>query len=373
MASATPRRATFLWVLLFLLVASLRTACETPGSPELEGSFRSDGSLPPSLNEEGSVHSQVSSADSEGFAVVVDAGSTGSRVYVYKYKFLSPSRRQSQREPRLQIFLPAFATKRVSPGVAAFAEETLAKGSAAAEEEVAFEERPEQTQGGKKEFSASGERFHSEGSPCKSFALYMRRLREAVWEAIPLEEDRRRAFLFFRGTAGVRALPEPQRKALLEAVQLALDSWGLRAFGEKSVGVLTGKEEGVLGWLALNQLLGTFPPKLQFAKFEDSSSTGVASSQSDSLTAALIEMGGASAQVVFEIPHQMLETLSVQKGAASARGDPSAAASSAETLDEQESFLAAVDGHPELGVLRLGDEEILLFAKSFHGFGRRRA
>ena len=87
-----------------------------------------------------------------------------------------------------------------------------------------------------------------------------------------------RAAFHVRATAGLRLLPEAQRQAVLAAVERALAA---EPFGETSVRVISGGEEGVFGWLTVNYLLGhlhhggTFP------------------------TVGALDLGGGSTQVTF--------------------------------------------------------------------------
>lgn len=288
-----------------------------------------------------------------GTAVVVDAGSTGSRLYVYSYTYAP--RKSGEPQGHLQVDVPAIATKRISPGIAAFAEQVFmdANGGENAQEAPEEEKEPLKPEHG--ESAMSGEQFHSDAASSKTFAHYMQRLQRAALQALPNPEDQRRALVIFRGTAGMRALPQEQKQALLNAVCTNIQGWGLRYLPYKSCGVLSGDEEGALGWLALNQLLGRMPKEMSMVRLKQRQQF------QEGGTGAMIEMGGASAQVVFELPLSALES-----------SDPFAATVNTPQV-ETGSFLLSVKGHAHLKILRLCGKLILLFAKSYLGLGRQLA
>ncbi|KAL8430608.1 hypothetical protein ACSSS7_005827 [Eimeria intestinalis] len=305
-----------------------------------------------------------SSADGKAFelrgnAVVIDAGSTGTRLYVYSYTYTSKGTDAAPDSRRLLVEMPAVATKRVSPGIAAFAEQVLMQASnekpAAAGGETALKE--EGRLGEPSESAVSGEQFHSDSLLSSSFSEYVQRLRQAAVEALRSPADQREALLVFRGTAGMRALPEEQGSALLNAVCSHLRRWGMKFVEGKSCGVLDGQEEGVLGWLALNQLLGRMPKDLSMVRLKQQQQQFEAAG-----TGAMIEMGGASAQVVFELPFSALESLNLS---------PPPVHTPETTLEG--SLMLPVKGHSDLKVLKIRDQPILLFTKSYMGLGRQLA
>ncbi|KAL8444421.1 hypothetical protein Emag_005516 [Eimeria magna] len=292
----------------------------------------------------------------KGNAVVIDAGSTGTRLYVYSYTYTSAGADAAPETRRLLVEMPAVATKRVSPGIAAFAEQVLMQATnekpAKTLGDTALEEGPSAPS----ESAVSGEQFHSDSLPSSSFSEYMQRLRQAAVEALRNPADQREALLVFRGTAGMRALPEEQGNALLNAVCSHLKTWGMKYVEGKSCGVLDGQEEGVLGWLALNQLLGRMPKDLSMVRFRQQQQQFQSGG-----SGAMIEMGGASAQVVFELPLSALDALNIS---ASAVRTPELSAGS---------LMLPVEGHPDLKVLKIRDQPILLFTKSYMGLGRQLA
>eukprot|EP00741_Cyanophora_paradoxa_P000313 tig00000403_g304.t1 len=98
---------------------------------------------------------------------------------------------------------------------------------------------------------------------------------EAEAEATPL---------FLYATAGLRMLEDARARRLLEAARAFLSNRSAcpYAFRRRQAQVISGPHEGVFGWLALNHLLGTVG--------EDGAGR----------TAAALDMGGGSLQITYE-------------------------------------------------------------------------
>ncbi|XP_026193879.1 uncharacterized protein LOC34622752 [Cyclospora cayetanensis] len=327
----------------------------------------------------GTVFQNVAAINTKGTTVVIDAGSTGTRLYVYTYSYGSPEDRAPR---RLQVDVPALATKRMSPGIAAFADEALLGGVRGATGEETFEEEKEGASLPPLDSALSGEQFHSDLTPCKTFQGYMHRLKRAALEALPTWSDRSRSLILFRGTAGVRALPEDKKEALMQDICHTLEHWGLWYIKGTSCGVLSGHEEGVLGWLALNQLLGRMQGDLAMVRLVSKGSLQKSPLEKDvkpavqnAETAAMIEMGGASAQVVFELPQSALKDEDLVAAAAAATALATAGVSNAHTPNAgtRSSFLYPLEGHEDIKVLKLRGQTILLFTRSYLGLGRQLA
>lgn len=184
------------------------------------------------------------------YGIILDAGSSGTRVYVYKWKTAAHAR-ASDSSKELQR-LPEVETKKkwrkkVHPGVSTFGEKP---------EEVG----PEHL------------------APLIDFAL----------EIVPPEEVENTP-IFLLATAGMRLLPEYQRAQVLENIcgyfqrntKFQLPDCGLH------VQVIPGETEGLYGWIAANYLLGGFdvPDEHQHGNGHH--------------TYGFLDMGGASAQIAF--------------------------------------------------------------------------
>ncbi|KAF9111077.1 Guanosine-diphosphatase [Mortierella sp. AM989] len=108
------------------------------------------------------------------------------------------------------------------------------------------------------------------------------KLLDAVLETVP-------AFLHsstpiaVKATAGLRLLGEEKSNRILEAVRQRLESkYPFPIIGEQGVAVMDGADEGVFAWVTVNYLLDRF------------------NSLEKKATVAILDLGGASTQVVFE-------------------------------------------------------------------------
>ena len=174
----------------------------------------------------------------EGWAVVIDAGSSGSRAHVYHYEKV-PGKLLPQ------VRLPE-KTLKVKPGLSSFKDDPAGAGPAL------------------------------EG--LMDFAK--REIPEPQWK------DTR---VFLMATAGLRLLAPAAQTAIIRscAEQIRASPF---LFKDAWAGVLPGHKEGIFGWVAANYAMGPLQQvsAKRFAKI--GATTGV------------IEMGGASAQVTFLRP-----------------------------------------------------------------------
>lgn len=97
--------------------------------------------------------------------------------------------------------------------------------------------------------------------------------------------------IFLLATAGVRLLPPEQQKGVLEAAcdflkfhsHFRLDERSALGPCGSSVRVITGEEEGLFGWIAVNYLMDEFTRR-----------------EGERTTYGFLDMGGASTQIAFE-------------------------------------------------------------------------
>ena len=136
------------------------------------------------------------------FAIVFDAGSTGSRVHVFKFEVGA----------RTELVLIDDTFEQLKPGLSSFAKEP-AKGAASLK-------------------------------PLLATAL----------ETVPAAQ-RASTTVEVRATAGLRMLPGSEADDLLEAVRRLLDEYPF-AFDKDSVSIMDGESEGAFQWLTMNYLLG---------------------------------------------------------------------------------------------------------------------
>ncbi|KAK5107376.1 hypothetical protein LTR62_001319 [Meristemomyces frigidus] len=184
------------------------------------------------------------------YGVIFDAGSSGSRVYIYRWLNAQAARVGDDAKDLAR--LPEITTKKkwrkkVHPGISTY--------------------------------GAKPERVGPD---------HLQELTDFALEHVPAEEVQNTP-IFLLATAGMRLLPDDQRAAVLDNVcgyfqkntQFQLPDCGLH------VQVIPGETEGLYGWIAANYLLGGFdaPEKHDHGKGHS--------------TYGFLDMGGASAQIAF--------------------------------------------------------------------------
>uniref|UniRef100_A0A8C4KP93 Ectonucleoside triphosphate diphosphohydrolase 7 n=2 Tax=Dromaius novaehollandiae TaxID=8790 RepID=A0A8C4KP93_DRONO len=193
------------------------------------------------------------------YGVVVDCGSSGSRVFVY---FWPPHNGNPHdlldiKQMRDQSSRPV--VKKIKPGISVVA--------------------------------ATPER----ATP------YLRPLLQFAAAHVPAEKHKETP-LYILCTAGMRLLPERQQAAILEDlvrnVPLEFDF----LFSKSHAEVISGKQEGVYAWIGINFVLGRFEHEDE----EDAVVTVALGDQVESLvrkrTVGILDMGGASLQIAYEVP-----------------------------------------------------------------------
>jgi len=172
--------------------------------------------------------------------VVLDAGSSGTRVHVFNVLPLA----SGQYVPTLDLSVRQTQTLKVNPGLSHFGSRNDLAG---AEQSV------------------------------RQLLEFARRF---------IQEPRRTSTpVLLKATAGLRALPKQQADAVLERIRTVLAQSGFE-FQPGWADIITGKEEAGLAWVAANFLSGTFDDK----------------DQRRAKSIGIIEMGGGSTQVVFQVP-----------------------------------------------------------------------
>jgi Golgi apyrase len=182
------------------------------------------------------------------YGIVLDAGSSGTRVYVYKWKNPAvASKHASIKELRSLPEIKLKKSKKVHPGVSSFADNVAAVGTS-----------------------------------------HLKSLVEVALDEIPSKKIRDTP-IFLMATAGVRFLPKQQQTALLQSICTYLKSTTefLLPDCNTHIQVISGEAEGLYGWIAANYLLGGFDDPDQHAHGKDHHTYG------------FLDMGGASAQIAF--------------------------------------------------------------------------
>ncbi|KAF8628508.1 hypothetical protein AX15_003854 [Amanita polypyramis BW_CC] len=180
-------------------------------------------------------HPHTSSSSSSSplvqYALMIDAGSTGSRIHIYKFN-------NCLRTPSFEYEV----FKMTQPGLSSYA-------------------------------------HRSEGA-AKSLDVL---LDEAV-RVVP-EELRGCTPVAVKATAGLRLLPGTQSAEILSAVEKRIkEVYPFKLVEKDGVVIMDGKDEGVYAWITTNYLMGTIKE----------------SARANESTYAVLDLGGASTQIVFE-------------------------------------------------------------------------
>lgn len=186
-------------------------------------------------------------ADTSGYVVVLDAGSTGTRVHVFNYEYRKLETRRFPLIVSPPLTLPTeIATAANKPGLSSFV-------------------------------------HHTEGIPRKLDEL-LRHAADALLLHNP-DVELKQVPLYLDATAGLRELHDRDRDEVMAATREHLQKQSVFAVTrDEQVRVLSGEEEGAFGWLALNQLQAEISPDPH-------------------TTFGALDFGGASMQIAF-VPHE---------------------------------------------------------------------
>ena len=165
------------------------------------------------------------------YALMIDAGSTGSRIHIYKFNNCGASA-----DYEYEVF------KMIQPGLSSFA-------------------------GNPEEAAKSLDVLLDEA---------VRVVPKSLQSCTPVA---------VKATAGLRLLPGSQSADILHAIEERLhDSYPFQLPEKDGVVIMDGKDEGVYAWITANYLLNTIK----------------ADTPKDTPTYAVLDLGGASTQIVFE-------------------------------------------------------------------------
>lgn len=184
------------------------------------------------------------------YGVVLDAGSSGTRIYVYRWYKNAVARATATPEALHQlpnIQTKAKWSKKVHPGMSTFAD------------------RPDEVGKG-----------------------HLKDLFEHALDIVP-EDEVANTPIFLLATAGMRLVPEMARKQLLAEVCSYVQKKTDFALTDcdANIQVIAGETEGLYGWIASNYLVGAFGKHVDHANGRDHDTYG------------FLDMGGASAQIAF--------------------------------------------------------------------------
>lgn len=196
------------------------------------------------------------------YGIVVDCGSSGSRIFVYCWP-------RHNGNPHDLLDIRQMRDKNRKP--------------------VVMKIKP-----GISEFATSPEKVSDYISPLLNFAA----------EHVPRAKHKETP-LYILCTAGMRILPESQQKAILEDLLTDIPVHFDFLFSDSHAEVISGKQEGVYAWIGINFVLG------RFEHIEDDDEAVVevnipGSESSEAIlrkrTAGILDMGGVSTQIAYEVP-----------------------------------------------------------------------
>eukprot|EP01013_Petalomonas_cantuscygni_P022794 TRINITY_DN44109_c0_g1_i1.p1 TRINITY_DN44109_c0_g1~~TRINITY_DN44109_c0_g1_i1.p1 ORF type:complete len:512 (-),score=83.84 TRINITY_DN44109_c0_g1_i1:610-2058(-) len=171
-------------------------------------------------------------------AVVLDAGSTGSRVHVYRFSVSSADAPLTLEHETFEELKPGLSFYKDNPQSAANSLSPLLR--------TAVDEVPKAD--------------HA----CTPIVLY--------------------------ATAGLRLLGPTASEAILDVVRQTISATGLTLPSVADVSVMDGTKEALYGWMTVNFLLHNWP----------AAPSGTGHRGADGLSAAIMDLGGASTQIVFQ-------------------------------------------------------------------------
>uniref|UniRef100_A0A915PL34 Integrator complex subunit 14 C-terminal domain-containing protein n=1 Tax=Setaria digitata TaxID=48799 RepID=A0A915PL34_9BILA len=177
------------------------------------------------------------------YSIVIDAGSTGSRLFLYKYRSIN-DRELIDVKPVVDRLSLRPVVKKITPGLSS------------------YRDKPEDA------------------------TAYIKPLLDYAVEFIPLNEHSYTS-LFIFATAGMRLLPREKQNEVLQNLRRNLPLQTTIQIIPEHIKVIEGKWEGIYSWIAVNYILGRFTRnKTEFSR------------QS---TVGIVDMGGASIQIAVEL------------------------------------------------------------------------
>ncbi|XP_064600465.1 ectonucleoside triphosphate diphosphohydrolase 4-like isoform X2 [Liolophura sinensis] len=199
------------------------------------------------------------------YGIVIDCGSSGSRVYIYFWPTHSGNPKDLLDIQPMRDEDGKLINKKIQPGLSEYAD------------------RP------------------SEAS------IYMKPLLDYASQFVP-ESKHKETPLYILATAGMRLLSLSEQNGILEELRQDIPREYSFLVAENHFEVITGKQEGVYSWVAINFVLNKFvhgeeEHPLVAVHVPGVGSNGRPSPHIRRRTVGMIDMGGASVQIAFEVPN----------------------------------------------------------------------
>ncbi|KAH8863970.1 Ectonucleoside triphosphate diphosphohydrolase 4 [Schistosoma japonicum] len=183
---------------------------------------------------------------SQNYFVIIDAGSSGSRMFVYTWQTKAESSSGLEDVDILKDKSGNPIVKKQTPGLSSFADKT------------------------------------------SEVPAYISSLLDSAVLHIPLSSQPNTQ-LFIMATAGMRLLSSAEQDKIWKTVRHYVASTYRFQFRGSNAYTISGSEEGLFGWIAVNYLLGRFRPL--------SDDKGYIKQPTD----GMLDMGGASMQIAYEL------------------------------------------------------------------------
>ncbi|KAL3863359.1 hypothetical protein ACJMK2_005117 [Sinanodonta woodiana] len=199
------------------------------------------------------------------YGIVIDCGSSGSRVYVYFWPPHSGNPQDLLNIQQLKDTDGNPVVKKISPGLDKF------------------------------------------GSNPGAASEYIRPLLEFAKSYIP-QQHHKETLLYILATAGMRMLDEMVQKAILDDLQTDIPKEFDFVISENNFEVISGKQEGIYAWIAVNYLLQKFGHGEEDHPLVAVEIPGDDSKKNPHIrrrTVGIIDMGGGSMQIAYEITSQI--------------------------------------------------------------------
>ena len=188
-------------------------------------------------------------AEEDCYGIVIDAGSSGSRLHIFKWTdpstidFSKHDSKELHSVPKIEQSRDW--TFKTNPGLSSFEHKTN-----------------------------------------KAFSKHIKPLLQQAGKIIPSNRIKDTP-IFIQATAGMRLLPENKRNAILDDVcsKIKKETKFKMEDCDSQIQIIDGETEGIYGWLGLNYLLGNFN---NYNEYDE-----------EHFTMGFMDMGGASAQIAF--------------------------------------------------------------------------